>query len=146
VKIRSILPGDLEQVRALLGANGWAHRVGDPDRFADLVSKSQRTAVAVVDERVVGFARALCDNQSNGYLSMLVVSPGHRRQGIGRALVDHIVGNDCRITWMLRADRAGAREFFAKLGFAASSVAMERTRKPPRITRSDSPGASPRKR
>ena len=49
-------------------------------------------------------------------------------QGIGRALVEHITGDDLRITWVLRAGREGAIEFFAKLGFQVSSVAMERLR------------------
>ena len=128
MEIRSIQRSDLEHVRRLLADNGWAHRVGEADRFAALVASSQRTAVALVGGSVVGFARALCDGQSNGYLSMLVVAPEHRRQGIGRALVAHIVGADRDVTWMLRADREGAAAFFERLGFAASTVAMERTR------------------
>lgn len=128
MEIRDIQAHEIEQARRLLIANGWAHRVADADRFRRLLERSQRTAVTVVDDQIIGFARALCDDESNGYLSMLVVAPEHRRNGVGRALVQHIVGSDPNITWVVRADREGAAAFFAKLGFRKSLAAMERIR------------------
>jgi len=59
---------------------------------------------------------------------MVAVAGEYRKQGIGRALVHIIVGDDTGITWVLRAGRDGAADFFAKLGFAPSIVAMERSR------------------
>jgi ribosomal protein S18 acetylase RimI-like enzyme len=126
--IRDVQAQEVESVRQFLCANGWEHRVGNPEAFAQLLDHSQRTAVAVVDNKIVGFARAITDGISNGYLSMVVVSQEHRLQGIGRALIEHITGDDPRITWVLRAGREGATEFFTKLGFKVSSVAMERLR------------------
>jgi ribosomal protein S18 acetylase RimI-like enzyme len=114
---------------SLLAANGWAHRVGAPEHFAELIAKSQRTAVALEGNQVVGFARGITDGLSNGYLSMVVVSPERRQQGIGHVLVLHIMGGSLSVTWVLRAGREGASEFFAKLGFKPSSVAMERERR-----------------
>ena len=47
----------------------------------------QRAIVAVGPSgQVVGFARAITDGLCNGYLSVVVVAPELRRQGIGRAL------------------------------------------------------------
>ena len=126
--IRNVKEKEEELIRQFLCANGWAHRVPDAEAFALLLAHSQRTAVAVSDHRIVGFARAITDGISNGYISMVVVSQEHRLQGIGRALVEHIMGADPRITWVLRAGREGACAFFAKLGFQVSSIAMERLR------------------
>ena len=126
--IRDVQPHEAESVRQFLCAHGWEHRVGSAEAFALLLAHSQRTAVAVADSKIVGFARAITDGISNGYLSMVVVSQEHRLQGIGRALVEHITGDDPRITWVLRAGREGATGFFAKLGFQMSSIAMERLR------------------
>lgn len=128
MEIRTIRASEIEAARALLASTGWAHRVSEPEAFRQLVAQSQRVAVAVEAGAVVGFARALCDGLSNGYLSMVVVAEGYRRKGIGRRLVEFVMGDDARITWVLRAARSEEAPFFEKLGFAASSVAMERLR------------------
>ena len=76
---------------------------------------------------MVGFARALCDGVSNGYLSMVAVAEDRRGQGLGRELVRRLIGDDPDMTWVLRAGR-GSEGFWEKMGFAASEIAMERTR------------------
>jgi GNAT superfamily N-acetyltransferase len=128
VQIHEIVPCELEVVRALLAANGWGHRVGSIEQFSALVTASQVNAVAVAEGQVIGYARGLTDGQSNGYLSMVVVAAEARRQGIGRALVEHVVAAAPSATWVLRAGRVGATDFFAKVGFVASAIAMERLR------------------
>jgi ribosomal protein S18 acetylase RimI-like enzyme len=127
LEIRSPLPSELASISVLLRENGWAHRMGDAEWFTRLMAAS-RAAVAVDDGQVIGFARGITDGLSNGYLSMVVVSPEHRCRGVGSALVRHLMGRDAGITWMLRTGRPGAREFFAKLGFHVSADAMERPR------------------
>ena len=88
---------------------------------------TRRAVVAWEDARVVGFARALCDEVSNGYISMVAVAPDRRGRGIGRQLVEQLIGDDPGITWVLRAGR-GSRGFWEKMGFKPSEVAMEKER------------------
>jgi N-acetylglutamate synthase-like GNAT family acetyltransferase len=128
MQIRSVSASDADAVHRLLSTNGWAHRIAGIEHLRQLISASQQAVIAVADGETVGFARAISDGMSNGYLSMVVVAEPFRRRGIGQALVQHIVGSEADITWVLRAGRPGAAEFFAKLGFSASSVAMERPR------------------
>ena len=135
MKIRAIQPSEIEAARRLLSENGWGHRVSDPALFTRLIANSQRAMVALEGAELIGFARAICDDLSNGYLSMVVVHPDHRRRGVGRALVQAVVGDDPRITWVLRAGRPAELPFFEKLGFVPSAVAMERTRASGAVTK-----------
>ncbi len=128
--IRAIRPDEIDAARRLLLAGGWDGPRVEPDHFGQLVANARNAVVAVDDDRVIGFARALGDGLSNGYLSMLVVDAACREQGVGRALVEHVMGDNPDMTWVLRA-RGEVQAFYEKLGFSRSVVAMERVRKIP---------------
>ncbi|HEX8922159.1 MAG TPA: GNAT family N-acetyltransferase [Pyrinomonadaceae bacterium] len=121
-------PGDYEAVRQFLAEAGWQHRVSDAERFRKMMEQTNLTVVAWDNARVVGFARALCDGVSNGYISMVAVAADRRGHGIGRQLIRHLIGDESSITWVLRAGH-GSTGFWEKMGFKASEVAMERERK-----------------
>ena len=98
-------------------------------RFRAMLDRSDRTVLALEGDTIVGFARGLCDDASNGYISMVAVAAGQRGQGIGRELAERLMSGDTegRITWVLRAGRDSSG-FWKRLGFSPSSVAMERLR------------------
>jgi len=127
MEYRSVTPEDYEPVRQFLSEVGWRERVADPEKFARMLRNTGRTVVAVDGGRVVGFARALCDEVSNGYISMVAVAPDWRGRGVGREMVRRIVGDEPGITWVLRAGR-GSDGFWERMGFRPSEVAMERVR------------------
>lgn len=126
MEYRTITYQDYEPIRLFLSESGWQHRVGDPKRFTTLLNNTSRAIVAVEGSRIVGFGRALCDEVSNGYISMLAVAPERRGQGIGRELVRRLTDGDA-ITWVLRAGR-NSDGFWEKIGFQRSDIAMERVR------------------
>ena len=129
MQVRPFENSDLNAVWLLLTDYGWGHRLPTASHLAQLVNASQRALVAVDGTgKLVGFARAITDELSNGYLSMVVVDAACRRQGVGRALVIAITESAPSVTWVLRAGRGGASAFFASLGFVSSAVAMERPR------------------
>jgi len=130
VVYRPVRTDDYEAVQTFLADNGWAARVSDVERFRAVLDGADRTVVALDGRRVIGFARALCDGISNGYISMVAVAEDRRRQGIGRRLVEHLMQGDLGgdITWVLRAGR-DSRGFWERLGFMAADIAMERVRR-----------------
>ena len=127
VEFRSITPDDYDPVRQFLSEMGWQDRVVDPEKFKKTLRNTNRTVVAVEGDRIVGFARGLCDEVCNGYISMVAVAADKRRQGIGRELVRQLIKDDTGITWILRAGH-GSSGFWESVGFRPSEVAMERVR------------------
>ena len=126
MQIRAIRPHEVEAARVLLQSANWGKRVSNPEVFSELLLHSQVAIVAVRNEEVIGFLRALTDGIFNGYISMVVVHKAHRGTGVGTALVKAVMGDRPEMTWVLRAGRDGVSEFYKKLGFSASEVAMER--------------------
>jgi len=124
---REITSEDYEPVRGFLIEVGWQHRVSDPVKFKRLLENTSRTVVALDGSRIVGFARALCDEVSNGYISMVAVASDLRGHGIGRELVRQLINDDFGITWVLRS-APDSIKFWEKVGFKSSEVAMERVR------------------
>ena len=127
MEFRSITEGDYEAVRQFLSEQGWRERVRDRARFERMMRHTSRTVVATEGGRVVGFARAVCDEASNGYISMVAVREDVRGRGVGRELVRRLIGDDTGITWVLRAGH-GSDGFWEKMGFRRSGVAMEKVR------------------
>jgi len=130
IEFREVNPDDYDQLRQFLSGQGWADRLRDVDRFRMMIEGADRTVIALEGERIVGFARALCDGASNGYISMLAVAADRRKRGIGRSLVERLISGDAEghITWVLRAGRDSSG-FWTRLGFSSSSIAMELVRK-----------------
>lgn len=130
ITFRPIRRDDHDHVRQLLTDTGWHQRVADHDRFERMVRGANRTIVAVDHGRIVGFARALFDEASNGYISTVAAAADRQRRGIGRQMVQSLmaVDNPENITWVLRAGR-GSIPFWEKMGFRKSETAMEIVRR-----------------
>ncbi|WP_431094932.1 GNAT family N-acetyltransferase [Polaromonas aquatica] len=107
IEVRPVHAHEIEAVRQLLSDNGWAHRVESAPWFETLIKNSDLAIVALANGAIVGFARAISDQLSNGYVSMVVVAPGYRRQGdwprldgkAARPRPRHDVGASCRSRW-----------------------------------------------
>jgi aralkylamine N-acetyltransferase len=114
---QAILPEHFAEIVGLYEAHGWTH-AGDPDRLRRAIEASSYSVVALEEERVVGFARAMSDEAFAVYIADILVAPDRQRQGIGRTLAEAIMDHfpiDRFHHQVLVAER-GAEGFYRKLG------------------------------
>lgn len=127
IHYRPVTLEDYEQVKSVMQAARLEKGSAEESRSRRMIDNANRTVGAFDGERMVGFARALCDEAFNGYIGTVCVHPDYQRQGIGTELVTQLIEDSPEITWVLRAGR-GSGPFWEKQGFSISTIAMEKPR------------------
>lgn len=71
---------------------GWPNPPS-PETLHRLLARSYRVSLAVEEDgRVMGFAQAISDGVLTAFVPLLEVLPEHRGQGLGTALMRHLLG------------------------------------------------------
>ena len=111
------VPDHFLGILGLYRAHGWTH-AGDPDRLRTAIEASSFAVVALEEERVVGFARAMSDEAFAVYIADILVSPDRQRQGIGRTLAEAILEHYPieRFHHQVLVAERGAEGFYRRLG------------------------------
>ncbi len=88
VSLRPWQEADFPAIQRLSQGEGWPTPIDRP--FESLASwqRSWPTLVAVAQDEVIGFCRALSDGAVTTYIAELLVAPGWQRQGIATALLE----------------------------------------------------------
>jgi ribosomal protein S18 acetylase RimI-like enzyme len=113
---RPIHESDLAGIVALCAAEPWPSYIADPRRtWQALTAPGVTTIVAVESGRVLGFAQVLSDGAVAAFLSLLLVAPDRRREGIGTQLI-RAAFSRCGADRLdlLTDDVADARGFYRK--------------------------------
>jgi GNAT superfamily N-acetyltransferase len=115
---------DFRATSDLLKATYWgAQRTDAINRRA---FENSICAIALVDGRQVGFARAAGDRTVFARISDVIVWPDHRGKGIGKALVEALLGHPelaTVSTFMLNT--ADAHGLYARYGFRPADGGSE---------------------
>ena len=82
---------DVREVSALLKTSYWANQRSD-----ETIEKSMRNSSCFGiysddEKKLIGFIRVISDFATTFYLCDLIIDPVHRRQGLGKALVSHVL-------------------------------------------------------
>ena len=124
VRLDSSLDGvDWAQAKADLAADDFDNG-RSPEALRRSFAQSHHAVVAHDGDRVVGMARLLSDGVCNAYLVDVWTASSHRRQGIGRAMVEHLAEQVPGQHIGLQTDDAA--DFYTALGFRPQPAFMSR--------------------
>ncbi|MGW2438587.1 GNAT family N-acetyltransferase [Streptomyces goshikiensis] len=116
---------DPEEVLGLYRSVAWEGYTRDVDRLCRGLANSHLVITARdASGTLCGLARTISDDEHICYVQDVVVNPAHHRQGIGRALVEHLIRrySHCRF-FLLSTDHESSPEgernhaFYRSLGF-----------------------------
>lgn len=112
------LPSQAELVE-LYTSVGWATYTRDAERLYSAVNRSLRVVCAREEGRLVGLARVVGDGLTIVYLQDILVPPSHQRRGVGRRLMEAVLGPfaDVRQQVLITDDEPGQRSFYESMGF-----------------------------
>jgi ribosomal protein S18 acetylase RimI-like enzyme len=131
-RVRRELPGgfeldddpdriDVDAVHAFISRESYWGRGRTRERVQHTIDGSTRVLGLYDGPEQVGFARAVSDGVTVGYLADVYVLADYRRRGLGLALVREMIegatgADPANVRWLLHT--ADAQKLYKKLGFA----------------------------
>ncbi|HEY6630802.1 MAG TPA: GNAT family N-acetyltransferase [Rhizobiaceae bacterium] len=115
---------DFQATSDLLKASYWgSQRTDEINRRA---FDNSICAIALIDGRQVGFARASGDRAVYARISDVIVWPEHRGKGIGKALVEALLDHpDLRSIGTIMLNTSDAHGLYARFGFKPTTEGNE---------------------
>ncbi|MFJ6479053.1 MULTISPECIES: GNAT family N-acetyltransferase [unclassified Streptomyces] len=116
---------DADEMLILYGSVGWEGYTSDVGRLCRGLANSHLVVTARDGSgTLLGLARTISDDEHVCYVQDVVVNPASHRQGVGRALVEHLKRrySHCRF-FLLSTDHESSPEgernhaFYRSLGF-----------------------------
>ena len=110
---------DSDVIRRLSKEEGWPTPETRPEDTLAAWQNSWPTLVAMDDNRLVGFLRALSDGQVTTYVCEFLVDPEYRGNGIGRELMEacHCLVPKTRIDLLSTVEADGFYEAYGCRSF-----------------------------
>lgn len=110
---------DLNWISRILSTEAYWGRWRTPDDVSKQIDGSWRVVAAYgrPTGEQVGFARAVSDGVSFAYLADVIIDPGHRGAGLGKAIVHTMIddGPGAAFRWVLFT--ADAHGLYRQFGF-----------------------------
>lgn len=122
VDVKAVTSWNTDEILALYRSAGWWHDGEDDPAEIPGIIRGSLVFIVALDRgsgRAVGMGRAISDGVSDAYIQDLVVLPGYRGRGIGKAILRSILAA-CRergIGWIALIAEGGTGDFYRGLGF-----------------------------
>jgi ribosomal protein S18 acetylase RimI-like enzyme len=127
VHLREFGPNDLATVAAIVAEALYEHY--DPSLYTSLSQAWPEGFLVAVDaaDRPVGFLLGVGQVPGEGRVLMFAVDAAHRRQGVGRLLMEEFLGRARgrrfhRVTLEVRVGNVPAIRFYTRFGFSVTDL------------------------
>jgi aralkylamine N-acetyltransferase len=111
----------IEQIIGLYQAEGWwlSFDEGRKQLIPRLIGGSHCFVIAIDGNRIVGMGRAISDGVSDAYIQDLTVRSDFRKRGIGRLILQAILGrlHADGIAWIGLIAEPGSKDLYHSAGF-----------------------------
>lgn len=125
VKIHSEFSNaNLDQMREVYCSVGWVKHSNEI--IQQVFEASNVVALASVDERIIGFGRAITDGVFNAAIYDVVVHPEYQNQGVGKKIMEHLMDKLADGSCVHLISTSGNEAFYRKMGFKRIKTGMAR--------------------
>jgi ribosomal protein S18 acetylase RimI-like enzyme len=114
----------LEVVRLYREAGWWFKSdEGKPALLQHIIAGSHCFCLAIANDEIIGIGRAISDGVCDAYIQDITVRKDCRRRGVGRALMEFIIGLLKRdgLNWIGLIATEDSRSMYEKIGFEVMS-------------------------
>jgi ribosomal protein S18 acetylase RimI-like enzyme len=130
IEVRKNAAIDVFELERLLTRAGIGRRFrGRDDRTARMLAGTTETASAWHGDELVGFARIITDDVTNGYIATVAVAPSWQDRGLGTRLMHALMDGREDLKLILEV-RPGVEAFYERLGFERATSLFVRRRPP----------------
>jgi ribosomal protein S18 acetylase RimI-like enzyme len=95
-----------------------------PSDLKTVFSNSMFKCFVYSDNTLIGVGRALADGVDCSYICDVSIHPDYQGKGIGKAIVNKLVGFSKGHNKIILYSNPGKEQFYSKLGFAKMTTAM----------------------
>lgn len=108
-----------DEITSLYKSVGWTNYINNPQMLKEAYNNSLKILGAYDDEKLLGVIRVVGDGHSVVFIQDLLIYPEYQRQGIGTALLKHILQDYKHVyqKHLLTENTEKTIQFYKSLGF-----------------------------
>lgn len=116
--------GNLDEMREVYRSVGWMKHSNEI--VEQIFEASNVVAIVEMDDRIVGFGRAMTDGVFNAAIYDVVVHQEYQKQGIARKIMEFLLNELIHVSCVHLIATTGNEEFYQKLGLKKVKTGMAR--------------------
>lgn len=119
---------NIDEIKEIYSSVGWKKH--NKELISKVFKASNVIALVEVNERIVGFGRAISDGAFNAAIYDVVVHPDFQNQGIAKKIIQFILEDLKDISCVHLISTTGNEELYRKCGFSKVKTGMARYKNP----------------